>query len=412
VRAPDWTPDGIAPLTARLGDDLCFRAVGRSLARLLDRSEDALLGTSMLEVAAPDDLAQLLEAFAVLRAGATEIEFDCGLTGASGQALVTHWAARLDGDGIALVGRDATTERELRSQLADAQHRLSLASALASCGSWDWDLVSDRFTLDAHAAALLGIRWSDLTGTLTDLTDRLTEVDRVAVAERGRWMLNGGDVDVNLLLYLDGGTPVEVAMRGRTTQRDGRGRPRRASGILSTERHHPAVGRRLLDLATTDELTGLGNRRSFDLALRSEWHRSRDSGSDLAVVLVDVDGLKRVNDRSGHVAGDAALVDVARRLQRCLRVGQDLLARWGGDEFVALLPGVGPGRASVVAERMVRSVRDQEVTVSAGVATNGPRIVTSDELLQQADGALYTAKRAGKDRVATGTVGAAEDRAS
>jgi diguanylate cyclase (GGDEF)-like protein len=153
-------------------------------------------------------------------------------------------------------------------------------------------------------------------------------------------------------------------------------------------------------------LTGLANRRHFDEALGTSVSFARRHHSPLAVVSLDLDGLKRVNDAAGHEAGDAVLAGFAALVAALCRA-EDLPARLGGDEFDVLLPGIDLGGAQRLAERVLTAVRasanlaDRGVTVSAGVAawkSDEPPI----DFLKRADEALYAAKRGGGDAVVAG----------
>lgn len=168
---------------------------------------------------------------------------------------------------------------------------------------------------------------------------------------------------------------------------------------------------RLQNIAATDSLTGIANRRSFNERFSAEWRRSIRRGSNLALLLIDVDFFKAFNDTYGHVAGDAALQQVATALASCLARSEDLFARYGGEEFVAVLPETNLNGAVGIAEQMRQTVFDlgiahsgsllKRLTVSAGVAWKIPaRGSSSEELLRAADTALYQAKRGGRNRVA------------
>ena len=162
--------------------------------------------------------------------------------------------------------------------------------------------------------------------------------------------------------------------------------------------------------AFLDALTGLANRRAFDDKITEEWNRCRRSSSPLSVLLIDVDHFKGYNDHYGHGAGDLCLSNVARALSGCLQRAGELLARYGGEEFVAVLPDSDAGSAAVVAERLRAAVdalklphqasaAGDHVTVSLGVATTTPSDASSHaDLLAAADGALYQAKAAGRNR--------------
>jgi diguanylate cyclase (GGDEF)-like protein len=164
----------------------------------------------------------------------------------------------------------------------------------------------------------------------------------------------------------------------------------------------------LADLARRDALTGLANRRAFEESLRRELFRARRSGGALAVVVLDLDHFKRVNDSHGHQTGDRVLVEVAARAERALRA-EDLLARTGGEEFTALLPGATLEAAAEVAERVRRAVAEEEIavpggalraTVSLGCAALSAEERDAAALIARADARLYDAKRAGRNRVA------------
>ncbi len=173
--------------------------------------------------------------------------------------------------------------------------------------------------------------------------------------------------------------------------------------------------RQLAMMALVDGLTGIGNRRSFDEQFHRTFSQSVRYHNPLSIVMVDIDHFKRYNDSLGHEAGDEAL----RRVARCLAAGiraSDAAFRYGGEEFVVLLPETHQDGARGVARRLVELVRREGiphpenpprgvVTISAGVSTYVPgTIVTENELLKAADDALYEAKREGRDRVVAATL--------
>jgi diguanylate cyclase (GGDEF)-like protein len=154
-------------------------------------------------------------------------------------------------------------------------------------------------------------------------------------------------------------------------------------------------------LATRDGLTGLANRRLFEEALQREVARSHRRKAPLALVVLDVDHFKHVNDTVGHQAGDAVLREVARAMVGNTKAS-DLPARYGGDEFVVLLPDCTGDDAFAVAERLraavARDVTAVPVTVSAGVGALPGNAGDGERLVAAADAALYSAKREGRDR--------------
>jgi len=161
-------------------------------------------------------------------------------------------------------------------------------------------------------------------------------------------------------------------------------------------------------LSYTDGLTGVVNRRALEKALCSEWEHCIRSGSPLSFILIDVDFFKQANDRHGHQAGDEYLIAIAEALRASLHRSIDIIGRYGGDEFAAILPSTDAGAAEIVAERMCHGVRQLRIensatttgfaTISMGIAT----CLTFMEpppalLLHTADAALYDAKRSGRN---------------
>ncbi len=159
---------------------------------------------------------------------------------------------------------------------------------------------------------------------------------------------------------------------------------------------------RMQQMAVTDGLTELANRRSFDRSLERELTRATRTDGRLSVVLLDIDHFKVLNDTHGHVVGDQVLRDVAAALRSCGRE-YDTIARYGGEEFAAVLPGCSSALALQVAERLREAVEqcgaEVPVTASAGVATFPYDGIDAKSLLQAADEALYAGKHAGRNAV-------------
>lgn len=175
----------------------------------------------------------------------------------------------------------------------------------------------------------------------------------------------------------------------------------------TTAIHNAQLHAEVQKQAITDTLTGLYNRRGFNELGRREVERALRFGRPLTALMLDIDYFKNVNDLYGHLVGDKVLIGLASRFLQELRQ-IDLLGRYGGDEFVALLPETDLLNAISVAERLRKVVAGAtfasaalpvKITLSAGVSSLGPEIRDLTSLVQKADSALYEAKRAGRDRV-------------
>lgn len=167
-----------------------------------------------------------------------------------------------------------------------------------------------------------------------------------------------------------------------------------------------AFEKRLIDMATRDELTGLINRREFFTIAAHEEERAKREGHVVSVMMLDADYFKKINDTYGHAAGDDVLRDLAANCRKIFRK-TDVVGRYGGEEFAVMLPGAEEKMARVIAERIRSSIENSTVivddedisyTVSIGIACATGKDVRIEELLDRADRALYTAKAEGRNR--------------
>jgi diguanylate cyclase (GGDEF)-like protein len=323
--------------------------------------------------------------------------------------------------------RELRRRREELDRLVDLGRDMENAEDAASVGNLLLDALGDAFgyhrmvlfQVDQELPRLLTIRGLPLiaddpliedTSVIRQVihrpeTVRLQSID----AETDPWlsMTMPGVHDVLVVpLIADGVAGVLVVALGRWA----RGRSEQRV-VAATERFagHAAVAlrsaellRRVRQLAITDGLTQLSNRRAFDRALDREIGRAARADGRLSVLLIDVDNFKALNDAHGHITGDTVLRQISRALQRSVR-SYDTIARYGGEEFAAVLPGCSSGLALKLADRMRMSVQDAgtevKVTASVGVATFPYDGADAATLLRSADRALYASKRAGRNRV-------------
>jgi diguanylate cyclase (GGDEF)-like protein len=180
--------------------------------------------------------------------------------------------------------------------------------------------------------------------------------------------------------------------------------------VLAAEQQELEKARDLLfKQSVSDELTKIFNRRGFDQFLARQWAHASRQRTPLTLLLLDIDYFKRYNDKLGHQAGDKALIQVAEIISQQTRRSDDLCARWGGEEFVVLLPQTDLNAGLQIAENIRHSVwssnvfhpggMEQRLSVSIGVATMIPENTQADYLLKEADKALYQAKAGGRNRV-------------
>jgi diguanylate cyclase (GGDEF)-like protein len=207
-------------------------------------------------------------------------------------------------------------------------------------------------------------------------------------------------------LFVQGLEDQEGHIVGATgTLRDIDDRKRLEEHVITAKRRAEQRAREATLLASTDELTGIANRRAFMGQLDREIAGAAEFGWPLAVAMFDVDHFKAVNDRYGHAVGDRVLQLIAARAAAVVR-GGDLVGRLGGEEFGILMPGASLQEAAVVAERLRRAMEtagelDESlpaVTISVGIATREKQRDAA-ELLAAADVALYAAKDEGRNRV-------------
>ena len=273
-------------------------------------------------------------------------------------------------------------------------------------GLFDWDLRVDRLWVSDNWLQLVGLDQG--SGAPADWLERIHSADRDAVQAAVKTHLEGGATrfESEHRIRHQGGDWRWVLARAGAV-RDATGKAIRLCGSMMDVTERRAASERVVHDALHDSLTRLPNRSMFlDLAKRSFARTRRREGYAFAVLFLDLDHFKSVNDGLGHAAGDDLLVQTTRRLQTCLREG-DTLARMGGDEFTILVDDVkGVVDAEAVAERIRQATslpfqigaREVFSTVSIGIAVSSPAYSRPEDLLLDADTAMYRAKAQGRAR--------------
>ena len=311
------------------------------------------------------------------------------------------------GGGLLLRSMRYALERKRAERaLRESEQRYALAALGANDGLWDWDLLSDRVYFSPRWKAMLGFSEGEVGETAEEWLERIHEDDRPAFR-------------VHLDHHLEGLTPhlqCEYRMRHRDGDyrwmlcrgiavRGSSGCAQRMAGSQTDIHERKQAEEQLFHDALHDALTGLPNRvLLMDRLERALERTRREPDSVCAVLFIDLDRFKNVNDSLGHLAGDHLLVECARRLRSARRPG-DTLARLGGDEFILLLENIGGVEEAVhVVERIQQQLgqsfdilgHDLFMAASIGVAMGSKEYLRPEDLLRDADNAMYRAKARGK----------------
>ena len=312
---------------------------------------------------------------------------------------------QVDG-GRTLLWQNVTEQTRRDSAVRRTEERLALAAEAAIDGLWDWDLKSHQCFFSGRWRAMVGLPPRPGTGRADEWLRRIHPEDLGAFKDALNAHLAGATdrLQHELRLRHEDGTYRWFLCRGVAARGTGP-RPLRIAGSLT----ETAMARhRLGNAGLLDPLTGLANRAVFveRLGRRLADARLRPGGDRFAVLYLDLDRFKVVNDSLGHLVGDELLAAVSRRLESCLR-STDVLARLGGDEFAILLNNLGDEQqANAIAFRLQEalgapfSIEGREVFTSAsiGIAIGLTGYASPDELMRDADTAMYHAKTRGKAR--------------
>jgi diguanylate cyclase (GGDEF)-like protein/PAS domain S-box-containing protein len=409
---------------------------------MVGRTSEQLLSLRMQDITHPEDRARSDELYQRLLCGGRSYMIDQRYVHADGRTVwasvavsVLRDAAGQASNYVAVV-LDITEQRRQEEQLRQAHDLLAMAERAAGAGAWDWDMVNDRLhwsdalfrlfgldpsinqaSLDTWRAAMQPDDWPPTERAMTEsIRERrpFTITYRIPLPTGAiRWLDAYGQVtydEASGAPLRFSGISVDVTAR-RQTEDDLRDSEQRFR-TLNAELEEKVAARtaelalaneELRHLARHDALTGLHNRLAANERLRSEFVAMKRSGNPYAVLLMDIDLFKRVNDAHGHAVGDQVLQRVAQALEATLRES-DFVARYGGEEFLALLPATGLAAAALVAEKLRQAVAStpypiaDPITLSLGVALADPAQPDEDAALREADDRLYEAKRAGRNQ--------------
>jgi len=399
--------------SVRVAPDGRVLEVNESFAALLGRPREALAGLMGVELAHPGDVAGALDAFGGLVGGTYRTwDGECRFVRGDGQVVYTLMSAVLVDD---VAGRplhllvqvvDITKRKHGEHELARAEADLKRAFDHAPVGMALVDLSGQITRVNRALSDITG--HSETALLARRLLDLVHPEDAGSDREHARQLLEGEvrEYEIDQRLLNAHGHTIWVSMSASLV-RDGDGRPLHFVVQVLDISTRKLVEERLRRLADFDPLTQVHNRRRFAQDLEFQIRRCRRYGEQAALVVIDVNDLKLVNDTYGHRVGDALLKTVAGVLRTRARQA-DSVARLGGDEFGMLLIHVGPAQAAAVAEELKRLVATASIALpdggtlscsaSAGLALLDETVGADSDVLAEADRAMYADKRAHRHR--------------
>jgi diguanylate cyclase (GGDEF)-like protein/PAS domain S-box-containing protein len=389
--------------------DGCVTLWSDALERLVGCSPERALGRPLFEAVpalSRTELPRTISESLTTRSSRTIASLAIGTSTAPRILQVT--ILPVDG-GATLLWHDVTERRREESALRRSEERLALAAEGANDGLWEWDLRTHEFYTSGRWRAMVGLPTPAAIGQPEEWLDRVHPDDATALKVALDEHLTGATdyLQHEHRVRHEDGSYRWFVCRGVAVRGAGR-RPMRIAGSLTDTTERAIAHARLRTAGFTDPLTGLSNRAVFveGLGRRLDEFKQRRAPGRFAVLYLDLDRFKVINDSLGHLVGDELLIGVSRRLESCLREG-DSLARLGGDEFAVLLNRLGDEQqVNAIAFRIQEvlsapiSIGGREVFTSAsiGIAFGVSQYNTPDEIMRDADTAMYHAKSRGKAR--------------
>ncbi len=308
--------------------------------------------------------------------------------------------------GIVCVGRDVTEKQQAQKALRESEERYALASLAANDGLWDWNLLSNHIYFSPRWKSLLGYEDEDITNSPDEWFKRIHPdyVEQVSQEIISNLQNSISHFEITYPMLHQDGSYRWMLCRGIPVKND-EGKIYRLTGSQTDVTQSRQAEAQLEHQALYDGLTGLPNRRFFQEKLQELFEQILLGQDNIfAVLFIDLDRFKKVNDSLGHLVGDELLIDFTRRLRLCLRSG-DTLARLGGDEFAILVENIEDLNdvtqlAEIILSQLEKPFELQGlelfVSASIGIAPSTKGYENIEELLRDADTAMHQAKAKGK----------------
>ncbi len=378
-----------------------FLRVNRSWERTLGYSMEELVGKSFLDFVHPDDLQSTRQSMAALNDQIPVLNFTNRYRTNDGSYRFIEWRSYPSGDYIYAAARDITDRIQYEFELNNLAERLTLATESAGIGIWDWDIANKALIWDQQMYVLYGMNRETTIDIYLSWSNSLYPEDRDSLRSlfiKGIKELPG--FNANFRVVWPDGT-LHYLEAHALVVRDDNGKAIRITGVSRDVTESKKMESRLFTLSTTDSLTDAYNRRYFMLTLDSEINRAIRYKSVFSLIMFDIDHFKIVNDTHGHDAGDEVLKSLVAMMKKIIRKN-DVLARWGGEEFMILLSGTNLENAVTFTNKLLREVRGMVFEKSGGVTasfgvTEFRLNETSDSVLKRVDKLVYLAKDNGRD---------------